>query len=53
MPRHGRWPAELARTGDAVIITPGTSHAIHHESEEPCEVIAVLASADAHIATAE
>jgi quercetin dioxygenase-like cupin family protein len=44
---------EVARAGDAVIVTPGTSHAIHHEGEQPCEVIAVLASADAHIATAE
>jgi quercetin dioxygenase-like cupin family protein len=43
---------EVARTGDAVIITPGTSHAINHDSEEPCEVIAVLASPDAQIPTA-
>jgi quercetin dioxygenase-like cupin family protein len=38
-----------ARTGDAVIIKPGTSHAISHNSDEPCEVIAILASPDAQI----
>jgi quercetin dioxygenase-like cupin family protein len=43
---------EVARTGDAVIIAPGTSHAISHDCDEPCEVIAVLASPDARIATA-
>jgi quercetin dioxygenase-like cupin family protein len=41
--------AEAARTGDAVIITPGTRHAISHHADEPCEVIAVLASPDAQI----
>lgn len=41
---------EVARTGDAVIIAPGTSHAISHDGAEPCEVIAVLASPDAQIA---
>ena len=40
-----------ARTGDAVIIKPGTSHAISHSSDELCEVIAVLASPDAQIGT--
>jgi len=40
---------EAARSGDAVIIPPGTSHAISHSSDEPCEVIAVLASPDAQI----
>ncbi len=44
---------EVARTGDAVIITPGTRDAIHHERDEPCEVIAVLASPDARIAPAD
>ena len=40
---------EAARTGDAVIIRPGTSHAISHNDDEPCTVIAVLASPDAQI----
>jgi quercetin dioxygenase-like cupin family protein len=40
---------EAARAGDAVIIKPGTRHAISHNSDEPCEVIAVLASPDAQI----
>jgi quercetin dioxygenase-like cupin family protein len=43
---------EAARTGDAVIIKPGTSHAISHDSDEPCEVIAILASPDAQIGAA-
>jgi quercetin dioxygenase-like cupin family protein len=43
---------EAAKTGDAVIIKPGTSHAISHNSDELCEVIAVLASPDARIGTA-
>jgi quercetin dioxygenase-like cupin family protein len=42
---------ETARTGDAVIIKPGTSHAISHNSGELCEVIAVLASPDEQIGT--
>jgi len=42
---------EAAREGDAVIIAPGSSHAISHDSGEPCQVIAVLASADAQIGT--
>jgi len=42
---------EAARTGDAVIIKPGTRHAISHHSDELCEVIAVLASPDAQIGT--
>jgi quercetin dioxygenase-like cupin family protein len=45
--------SEIARTGDAVIIGPGTSHAINHDCEGPCEVIAVLASPDAPIAGTE
>jgi quercetin dioxygenase-like cupin family protein len=44
---------EVARTGDAVIIAPGTSHAVSHDRDEPCEVIAVLASPDARIARAQ
>src|SRR5579859_394029 len=42
---------EAARVGDAVIIPPGSSHTISHDSGELCQVIAVLASADAQIAT--
>ena len=42
---------EAAREGDAVIVPPGTSHAISHDSRKPCQVIAVLASADAQIGT--
>jgi len=40
---------QAARTGDAVIIEPGASHAISHDSGELCEAIAVLASPDAQI----
>jgi quercetin dioxygenase-like cupin family protein len=40
---------EVARTGDAVIIAPGTRHAITHNSDELCQVLAVLASPDAQI----
>jgi quercetin dioxygenase-like cupin family protein len=40
---------EAARAGDAVIIKPGTRHAISHDSGGPCTVIAVLASPDAQI----
>ena len=40
---------QAARTGDAVIIKPGTRHAISHHSGQPCTVIAVLASPDAQI----
>jgi quercetin dioxygenase-like cupin family protein len=40
---------EAAKAGDAVIIKPGTSHAISHNSGQPCTVIAVLASPDAQI----
>jgi hypothetical protein len=32
-----------------VIIKPGTRHAISHDSDQPCTVIAVLASPDAQI----
>jgi quercetin dioxygenase-like cupin family protein len=42
---------EDAKTGDAVIIKPGTRHAISHHSGQPCHVIAVLASPDARIGT--
>ena len=42
---------EALGEGDAVIIPPGTSHAISHDSGEPCRVIAVLASADARVGT--
>jgi quercetin dioxygenase-like cupin family protein len=42
---------EAAGTGDAVIIKAGTRHAIGHHSDRPCQVIAVLASADAQIGT--
>jgi quercetin dioxygenase-like cupin family protein len=44
---------ETARTGDAVIIKPGTRHAISHHSDQPCQVIAVLASPDAQIGAAK
>jgi quercetin dioxygenase-like cupin family protein len=40
---------EAAKTGDAVIIKPGIRHAISHDSDQPCTVIAVLASPDAQI----
>jgi len=42
----------IARAGDAVIVAPGTRHAIKHDSDQPCQVIAVLASPDAQIGTA-
>jgi quercetin dioxygenase-like cupin family protein len=42
---------EAAQAGDAVIIKPGTRHAISHQSDQPCQVIAVLASPDAQIGT--
>ena len=44
---------EVARAGDAVIINPGTSHAISHNYDQPCTVIAVLASPDAQIGAAK
>ena len=44
---------ETARTGDAVIIEPGTRHAISHHSDELCQVIAVLASPDTQIGAAK
>jgi hypothetical protein len=44
---------EAARAGDAMIIAPGTSLAINLDCDEPCEVIAVLASPDAQIARME
>jgi quercetin dioxygenase-like cupin family protein len=44
---------ETARTGDAVIVAAGTRHAIIHDSNEPCQVIAVLASPDAPIGAAK
>jgi quercetin dioxygenase-like cupin family protein len=40
---------EAAKVGDAVIVKPGISHAISHNSDQPCTVIAVLASPDAQI----
>jgi quercetin dioxygenase-like cupin family protein len=40
---------EAVRTGDAVIIEPGSSHAISHHSDQACQVVAVLASPDAQI----
>jgi quercetin dioxygenase-like cupin family protein len=43
---------EVARAGDAVIVTPGTRHAIKHKGGPPCQVIAVLASADVQIGIA-
>jgi quercetin dioxygenase-like cupin family protein len=44
---------ETARTGDAVIVKPGTRHAISHRPGEPCQVIGVLASPDAQIGAAK
>ena len=38
-----------ARAGDAVIVTPGARHSISHDSDERCQVIAILASPDAQI----
>ena len=40
---------ETARVGDAVIVTPGTRHTIEHRGGQPCQVVAVLASADVQI----
>ena len=40
---------QAARTGDAVIVKPGTTHGISHHSDQPCQVVAVLASPDAQI----
>jgi quercetin dioxygenase-like cupin family protein len=42
---------QTARAGDAVIVPARTPHAISHGSSERCEVVAVLASPDANIAT--
>lgn len=42
---------EVARAGDAVLVRPGTSHAISHNDDEVCTVVAVLASPDAKIGT--
>jgi quercetin dioxygenase-like cupin family protein len=42
-----------ARTGDAVIVKPETNHAISHHSDQPCQVVAVLASPDAQIGPAK
>ena len=45
---------EIARTGDAVIVDPGTRHGISHTSgQPPCQVVAVLASPDAQIGPAK
>jgi quercetin dioxygenase-like cupin family protein len=43
--------SEAVRAGDAVIVPAGSSHAISHDTAELCQVIAVLASADAQIGT--
>jgi len=40
-----------ARAGDAVIVTPGARHSISHESDERCQVVAILASPDVQIGT--
>jgi quercetin dioxygenase-like cupin family protein len=40
---------EAAKAGDAVIVKPGARHAISHHSDQPCTVIAVLASPDAQV----
>lgn len=40
---------EVTKAGDAVIIKPGTSHAIRHHAGQPCQVIAVLASPDVQV----
>jgi quercetin dioxygenase-like cupin family protein len=43
---------EIAGVGDAVIVTPGSRHTIKHTGVQPCQVIAVLASADVQIGLA-
>jgi hypothetical protein len=43
---------EVARVGDAVIVARGIRHAIKHNGGQPCQVIAVLASADVQIGMA-
>ena len=43
---------DIARAGDAVIVPPGTRHAIKHDGDQPCQVIAVLASPDVQIGAA-
>ena len=43
---------EIVRAGDAVIVTPGTRHTIKHKGGQPCQVVAVLASADVQIGAA-
>ena len=35
--------------GDAAIVEPGVDHSIAHHSDQPCRVVAVLASPDAQI----
>jgi quercetin dioxygenase-like cupin family protein len=40
---------QAARAGDAVIVEPGARHGISHRGDEPCQVIAVLASPDVQI----
>jgi len=42
----------VARAGDAVIVRPGAAHAISHDSAEPGQVVAVLASPDVRLTTA-
>jgi quercetin dioxygenase-like cupin family protein len=44
---------ETARAGDAVIVDPGIRHGISHNSAQPCQVVAVLASPDAQIGPAK
>jgi HTH-type transcriptional repressor of puuD len=44
---------DVAKAGDAVIVTPGSPHAIKHNDDQSCQVIAVLASPDVQIGTAK
>ena len=44
---------DVAKAGDAVIVTPGSPHAIKHDDDQSCQVIAVLASPDVQIGTAK
>jgi quercetin dioxygenase-like cupin family protein len=45
--------ADPARAGDAVIVKPGARHAISHQGDQPCQVVAVLASPDAQLGAPE
>ena len=40
---------ERVRAGDAIVVEPGASHSITHHADEPCTVLAVLASPDVRI----